>query len=306
MTNISGNWRINANGSQGFLILESQDNVSFTGSIRLDETAERGDAIQGTWNDAGRTINFNRPLPDGSTQFYTGFLGDNHAENLILAGTITDTVNPGTFAGWVASPLQESATYVLSIDNLHCNQTRDTISLPEFTGRDTDYGALVTQVLTQVGYGEVLDQKQSIGSVHHGEDHALDLQLTVRLQANESLTFSYLFINSGFQGSGAQETGQFLDKLSGAVRDALNVAYPAEKVIWEALNDLTLGLNQLQFSGCDGIVAGDKITFTAAELDQLMPVAGARHVETREYNRYDHQLPCQTPDYTVTWSFTRQ
>src|SRR5205823_14418217 len=119
------------------------------------------------------------------------------------------------------------------------------------------------------------------------------------------LTFSYLIMNSSV-GSGAQQLQQFFDNVSAVTKDALDIIYPAEKGIWEELNDLTKFLNKLQFSGCDGIVAGDKVTKTAAELNQLMPATGSRHVETREYNSYSHQLPCQTPDYTVRWSLTRQ
>ncbi len=276
MVMMQGTWRINANGEQGLLVLQSTNNVSFNGTIKLDDTGGRTDPVDGRWDEPKRTITFNRHLPDGNTQIFTGLLGDNHPENTVLAGRL------GTCCGWVMSPLKQGATYLISLDSFHCRQTRDTISLPEFTGRDVVYAALVTQTFSQVGYSEILAQPKTIGVVHHGEDHPIGIPFGVRLQPNESVTFSYLLVNSGFQGSGAQAVGRFLDEVSGAVRDALNVIYAAEKGIWEALNELTLGLNKLQFSGCDGIVAGDKITKTAAELNQLMPATGSRHVETRE------------------------
>lgn len=303
MTTISGTWRVNANGSQGLLTLTSNDNVSFSGSMALDDTGDRMDAVQGVWNDAERMISFTRSLPDGTVQTYTGFLGDNHPENLILAGSLSGV------AGWVAAPLQPAVTYILSLDKFHVYQTRDFFSFPQAT--DTDYVAFAAQMLTQVGYGEVLTLNSPAGKVHGGEDHlpnpdpSQKLQFAIRLQPNEGLTFTYLIMNSGFDGSDAQKVQQFLDEISNATKDALNIIYPAEKSIWEVLNDLTQYINSIQAGGCDGIVAGDKITKTAAELNQLMPAGGNTYSETREYT-YTSQPQCSNPHYSVTWTFTRQ
>lgn len=303
MTTISGTWRINANGSQGLLTLASTDNVSFQGSVNFDDIGGRTDQVTGNWNEVAGQITFTRLLGDtGAIQTYTGILGDNHLENLILAGSFTESDTP-TISGWVAAPLQPAVTYDLSLDEFHIKQTRDFFSIPQAT--DTDYAALNVQVLSQIGYGEVIKLRNPIGKVHGGEDHPTGLHRTVRLQPNEALTFSYLIVNSGFDASDAQQLQQFLDKVSNATRDALNVVYPAEKSIWEVLNDLTQFLNSFLYSGCDGIVAGDKVTKTAAELNQLMPTAGKRYSETREYT-YHSQATCANPDYTVTWSFTRQ
>jgi hypothetical protein len=303
MTTISGTWRINANGSLGLLTLASNDNASFQGSVTFDDIGGRTDRVTGTWNDVAGQITFTRFLSDtGATQTYSGVLGDNHPENLILAGSFTESDTP-TISGWVAAPLQPAVTYVLSLDEFHIKQTRDFFSIPQAT--DTDYAALNVQVLSQVGYTEVLKLNDPIGKVHGGEDHATGLQFTFRLQPNEALTFSYLIVNSGFDGSNAQQLQQFLDKVSTATRDALNVIYPAEKSIWEVLNDLTQFLNSFLYSGCDGIVAGDKVTQTAAELNQVVPASGNRYAETREYT-YHSQATCANPDYTVTWSFIRQ
>src|SRR5260370_32050740 len=150
MVTISATWRINGNGSQGLLTLASNDNVSLNGSIKFDDTGERTDAVEGVWDDAASKITLTRFLPGGVTQTFTGFLGDNHAENLILAGSITDSVNPGISSGWVAAPLQPPATYVLSLGAFHGKQARYFFSIPQATA--TAYAALNVQVLSQGGY----------------------------------------------------------------------------------------------------------------------------------------------------------
>ncbi len=99
-------WRINANGSLGTLTLQSNDNVSLQGSITFDDTGGRVDQIEGGWDDVASKITLTRFLPGGVTQTFIGFLGNNHPDQLILAGSITDSVNPGISSGWAAfSPL---------------------------------------------------------------------------------------------------------------------------------------------------------------------------------------------------------
>lgn len=98
-------WRINANGSVGTLTLQSTDNLTLTGSVIFDD-APRKDMIQGGWDDVGRRISFTRTLPDGTLQFFEGFLGDIRAAQLIFAGKLTDSVNPQGVSGWAAfSPI---------------------------------------------------------------------------------------------------------------------------------------------------------------------------------------------------------
>jgi hypothetical protein len=106
MTTISGLWRINGNGSQGTLVLSSDDNVHLSGTVAFDDTGGRGDAVSGTWDDAAGRIAFTRRLPGGAVQNYVGFLGDNHPPRLILAGNFTESdIPPGSPRsqfGWAA------------------------------------------------------------------------------------------------------------------------------------------------------------------------------------------------------------
>lgn len=104
-------WRINANGSLGTLTLQSTDNVSLRGSITFEDAAGRVDQIEGGWDDVEGKITFTRLL-GGSTivQVYTGFLGNNHPEQLLLAGSFTESDVPAnaprtSFAWFASSPI---------------------------------------------------------------------------------------------------------------------------------------------------------------------------------------------------------
>ncbi len=100
-------WRINANGSLGTLTLQSNDNVSLQGSITFDDTGGRVDQIEGGWDDREGKNTFTRFLPGGAQQVYTGFLGSNHPEQLLLAGSFTESDVPAnaprTSFAWFAS-----------------------------------------------------------------------------------------------------------------------------------------------------------------------------------------------------------
>lgn len=302
MTDINGTWKINGNGSQGLLTLTSNDNVSFNGSVTFDDIGGRTDAVTGSWNEAAGQITFTRSLPGGATQTFTGFLGNNNPDALILAGSFTESDVPAnaprTNFGWNMAPLQPAATYLLSLDKFHITHTR---SLHE----DTDFAALTLQVLTSVGYEEPLTLSKSFGNVNDG-DHAVGLQLAFRLQPNEALTFSYLITNSGFAGSDSQKLRQTLDNISDATKKALDIVYATEAAIWEVANDLTQFLNSIFVANCDGVVAGDKVTKTAAELAQLTSATGS-YSEPRRYTRASpHLCGEHDQDYTVTWTITRQ
>ena len=111
MTNIVGLWQVNANGSQGAMNIASLDaQGNLTGKITFVDTP-RADDITGSWNDAAGEITFNRRIDQtGFIQTYTGFLGDNHADQLlILAGFLFDN-NPGPKprenSGWFAQQIQ--------------------------------------------------------------------------------------------------------------------------------------------------------------------------------------------------------
>ncbi len=104
-------WRINANGSLGILTLQlAQDKVSLIGSITFDDIGGRTDNIEAGWDDAAGKITFTRFLSDtGAQQVYTGFLGNNHPEQLLLAGSFTESDVPAnaprtSFAWFASSP----------------------------------------------------------------------------------------------------------------------------------------------------------------------------------------------------------
>ncbi|MEO8972600.1 MAG: hypothetical protein ABI406_13505 [Ktedonobacteraceae bacterium] len=110
MTAIPGIWEINANDSHGRLNIFSIDNQgNFMGNVTFDDAA-RFDVIQGQWDDAAGAITFQRKLAQtGINQRYTGFLGDNHADQLlILGGFFTQDGVSGsrTQFGWFAQQPQ--------------------------------------------------------------------------------------------------------------------------------------------------------------------------------------------------------
>ena len=110
MTAILGVWEINANDSHGRLNIFSIDNQgNFMGNVTFNDAA-RFDIIQGQWKDAAGTIVFQRALAQtGTNQNYTGFLGDNHADQLLILGgffTQDGVVGSRTQFGWFAQQTQ--------------------------------------------------------------------------------------------------------------------------------------------------------------------------------------------------------
>ena len=108
MTDITGTWAIDNNGSPGGTLtinpLDSQGN--FTGTLTFPD-APRLDTVQGSWNDAAGQITFVRFILNIAAQTFTGYLGNNHADQFImLAGSFTDSGTPSNAArknfGWVA------------------------------------------------------------------------------------------------------------------------------------------------------------------------------------------------------------
>ncbi len=104
MTDISGNWDINTNGTTGELRIvppidpnNLQVSVAFSGFDRVDPWT-------GTWDDVAKELRLERVLPGNITQSYVGFLGDNDPSNQILAGSFTesDVTSGRTNFGWFA------------------------------------------------------------------------------------------------------------------------------------------------------------------------------------------------------------
>lgn len=102
--NVAGTWRINANGSLGTLTLTSPNNRVLQGTITFPDTGNRVDKVKGFWDNTAGVINFTRFLPNNVTQNYTGFLGDNHPANILLAGLFSQSNGhgPRDRFGWYA------------------------------------------------------------------------------------------------------------------------------------------------------------------------------------------------------------
>ncbi len=104
-------WDINSDGNQGTLSIFSVDAQGvFGGHLSLDVNRGRTDDIRGMWDDSEGKITFTLFLPSDPgttlTQTYTGFLGSNDPNHLILAGFFTksDVVAdvPRINFGWFA------------------------------------------------------------------------------------------------------------------------------------------------------------------------------------------------------------
>lgn len=301
MTTISGQWRINGNGSQGLLDLASPDNTNLTGTVTFDDTGGRTDPVNGHWDEAAGAIRLVRTLGNGATQTYTGRLGNNDPTHLILAGGFaqSDHAGPRQQFGWAAAPVRPASTYALSLDSFTIRQTR---SFHE----DTDFVSLSAIVLTEVGYEQpTTTVPRSMGNLNNGTFRNLGQQLAFRLQPNEAVTFSYLILNSGFAGSSSQDLQKTLDAISTATKDALDVYYAALSGIWTIADGLTQLLNAVIAADCDGICAADRITFSASDL----AAATATGPLTRSC-RYQSASPLRCgdadQDYEVNWSITPQ
>src|SRR5581483_9547478 len=134
MTSILGLWQINANDYEGALrvFLDSQGNLQ--GKITFQDTPGIDEMTDISWNDAAGAISFVRHLGQtGVTQTYTGFLGNNHADQfLYLAGFFTESdispFAPRSQYGWFAIQPQPATQYVVISDP--SNNTPFQISVP--------------------------------------------------------------------------------------------------------------------------------------------------------------------------------
>ncbi len=106
---LMGTWRVDANGSDGQLTIAHVDSItgeSLKGTVKFTDQAA-GDDIEGSWDDTAKIIKFRLGPHNPVFQDYTGFLGDNHADQfVILAGSFTESdIPPGTPRsqfGWFA------------------------------------------------------------------------------------------------------------------------------------------------------------------------------------------------------------
>lgn len=104
-----GQWRIDANGSEGQLTIDHVDSItgqSLKGTVKFTDQ-EAGDDIEGSWDDTAKIIKFRLGPHNPVFQDYTGFLGDNHADQfVILAGSFTQSDvpagTPRSQFGWFA------------------------------------------------------------------------------------------------------------------------------------------------------------------------------------------------------------
>jgi hypothetical protein len=106
MTDVTGIWNFNGNGSTGVMRIDS---VDAQGNLRVSVTfdgLDRVDAWSGVWDDQAKRITLIRRLPNNVTQDHEGFLGDNDPNNLIFGGSFTESDIPSdaprTNFGWFA------------------------------------------------------------------------------------------------------------------------------------------------------------------------------------------------------------
>ena len=119
MTSILGFWQINVNDSEGALRLFLDNQGNLQGKMTFQDAQRVDDVTNISWNDAAGEISFVRHLGQTNvTQTYTGFLGDNHADQLLsLAGWFTESDIPATAPrtrfGWFARQPQPATQYVV-------------------------------------------------------------------------------------------------------------------------------------------------------------------------------------------------
>ncbi len=104
MTDITGSWAFNGNGSTGWLLIfnmDAQGNLDVR--VRFDGL-DREDQWRGLWDDNVKAISLVRTLPNDVAQDHRGFLGDNDPQNLIFGGSFTesDVSGPRSNFGWFA------------------------------------------------------------------------------------------------------------------------------------------------------------------------------------------------------------
>ena len=98
-------WQVNANGfvsaqpsGNGNMNLTFADDPTIDDSFTFTGTLElAGDAsnLMGSWDGVAKVITFTRDIGGGTTQTYTGFLGDHDPGNLMLGGSFTESDIPG-------------------------------------------------------------------------------------------------------------------------------------------------------------------------------------------------------------------
>jgi hypothetical protein len=106
MTDITGFWNFNGNGSTGVMRIGSVDaQGNLTVSVTFDGL-DRVDAWSGVWDDQAKRITLIRQLPNNVTQHHEGFLGDSDPNKLIFGGSFTESDIPSnaprTNFGWYA------------------------------------------------------------------------------------------------------------------------------------------------------------------------------------------------------------
>jgi hypothetical protein len=67
-----GQWHINANGFKGTLNITTDAAGHVTGTANIDVGVTNN--LQGVWSETAQEITFNRLLPGGAVQTYTGYL----------------------------------------------------------------------------------------------------------------------------------------------------------------------------------------------------------------------------------------
>jgi len=106
MTDITGTYSFNGNGSTGTMTIRSVDSQGNLDVRVTFDGLDRKDNWVGTWDDQAKLITLTRFLPNNVTQNHIGYLGDNPPGPSILAGSFTQSDIPANAArihfGWFA------------------------------------------------------------------------------------------------------------------------------------------------------------------------------------------------------------
>ncbi|MGK4583493.1 hypothetical protein [Kitasatospora sp. HPMI-4] len=100
-TDIHGDWNLNANGSPGIISIFQDGATIREVFVKFDDSPSG--AWEGSWDDVAGQLTLKRSLSNGITQNYVGYIGNNHPDHVIIAGSFTqsDATGPRNHFGWV-------------------------------------------------------------------------------------------------------------------------------------------------------------------------------------------------------------
>jgi hypothetical protein len=189
------------------------------------------------------------------------------------------------------------------------------ISVTRAPRNDTDF---VTFAL-QLGSGPMYQPYvRYMGDMGPGR-HPLNLTFgPLTITPQDTVSFTYLVVNSGYGGSGEGNIQQATNAIADIVGAIINIYYPG---LGTVIDYAAKGLAGILLEDCDGVVVADKIAnqgfYPPPGGHVIIPLTGAdlwystaefgTHREIREYPGTDSSIGCGSNSlYYVSWNFTRQ